>query len=567
VIPSRGFQSCMDYKQVIGIGKASQIDSMIVIWPDRTYDKYEHPAINQLHLFSEKSHQPYSFTKPSFNINNVYFDSVKTNFDKHTEEDYVDFYYERNVPQMLSREGPKAAVGDVNGDGLDDIYIGGANGGSGQLYLQTGDGKFIKKEEPVFKQFPDFEDGAVLFFDADKDGDLDLFIGAGGNNNPPFSRQTQNRLYKNDGKGNFTLDASALPNNGTNVGVVAAYDWDGDGDMDLFVGSRNVPLNYGITPTSSLLLNDGNGHFTNIAKQNPAVENAGMITGAVWADVTGDARKELIVTGEWMQPKIFSYSNGAFNEVKTNLSPFFGLWQTVAVADVNGDGKQDLLLGNIGENFYLHPDSAHPVKLFMNDFNGNGNVDKILTYSVDGKDMPVFMKRELQDQIPIIKKQNLRYDAYATKSIQELFPGELMKKSIVKQFNYCSSIVAINKGNGQFEIHKMPAMTQMSSVNAIRCMDVNGDGFMDVVLGGNLYNFLPQFERLDASFGDVLINDRRGNFSFTPQKKTGLEVQGEVRDIAEINSKNKTRSLLFLINNNYPVMYRLHSSAQEDKKR
>ncbi len=566
VVPSRGFQSCMDYKQVIGIGKASQIDSMLLIWPDRTYDKYEHPAINQLHLLSHKSHQPYTFIQSTLTSYNHYFDSVKTSFDKHTEDDYVDFYYERNVPQMLSREGPKAAVGDVNGDGLEDVYIGGANGQGGQLYLQTADGKFIKKDEPVFKQFLDFEDDAVLLFDADKDGDLDLFIGAGGNNNAPFSRQTQNRLYKNDGKGNFTLDAAALPNNGTNVGVAIAYDWDGDGDLDLFIGSRNVPLSYGVTPKSALLQNDGNGHFTDITQQSPDVANAGMITGAVWADVLGDAHKELVVTGEWMQPKIFTYTNGKFIAVKTNLDNLYGLWQTVAAADVNGDGKQDLLLGNIGENFYLRPDSAHPVKLFMNDFNGNGNWDKILTYTVDGKDMPVFMKRELQDQIPVIKKQNLRHDAYATKSIQELFPDELMKKSIVKQFNDCSSIVAINKGNGQFQIQKMPAMTQTSSVNAIRCIDVNGDGFMDAVLGGNLYDFLPQFERLDGNFGDVLINDGKGNFTFTPQKATGLQVQGEVRDIAEIRDKNKRHNLLFLINNNYPVMYRLHPSSQISKQ-
>ncbi len=554
VIPSRGFQSCMDYKQIIGLGSIKAIDSMIIVWPDRTYTIYISPAIDKLYNITQIESQPYRFAEPVITTK-AYFDSVKSNFDKHSEDDYVDFYYERNVPEMLSHEGPKAAVGDVNGDGLEDIYIGGGNGQGGQMYLQTSDGQFVKKEEPVFKQFTDFEDAAVLLFDADKDGDLDLFVGSGGNNSEGFSRQTQNRLYKNDGAGNFSIDASALPTNSANIGIVVANDWDGDGDLDLFVGGRNVPKNYGMMPVSSLLVNDGNGHFTDIAKtQNPGVAGAGMITGAVWADVTGDTKKELVLTGEWMSPRIFTYQNNKFEEVKSNLNNLYGIWQTVTAADVNGDGKQDLLLGNIGENFYLHPDSAHPVKLFINDFNQNGNLDKVVTSTVNGKDLPVILKRELQDQIPAVKKQNLRHEDYAKKSIQELFPA-VINKSIVKQFNYCSSIVAINKGNGQFELRRMPDMTQLSSVNAIRNLDINGDGFTDLLLAGNMYDFLPQFERLDASYGDVLINDGKGNFTWTPQKNSGLQVQGEIKDIAVINGKTGNR-FLFLRNNQTPVMYR-----------
>ncbi len=485
---------------------------------------------------------------------------MKSNFEKHVEDDYIDFYYERNVPEMLSREGPKAATGDVNADGLTDIYIGGTQGHPGQIYLQTKNGDFVKKEEPAFNQFADFEDEAVLLFDADGDGDLDLFVGSGGNNNPPFSRQTQMRFFRNDGKGNFTLDASAFPNNGVDIAVATAYDFDHDGDLDLFVGGRNEPRNYGVSPRSYIFQNDGKGHFTDVTKKiAPEIENIGMVTGAAWADVTGNSDKELIICGEWMTPRIFQYSNNQFKEVKTNLSDMFGWWRSVNVADVNSDGKQDLILGNIGENFYLNPNKQNPVKLWVNDFNQNGNTDKILTRTVDGKDVPVFLKHDMQDEVPSIKKQNLQHAEYAKKSIHDLFPPDLLNKSLIKQFNYTSSCVAINNGNGNFTVEKLPVMAQISSINAINCTDINNDGKIDLVIGGNEDNFFPQFGRLDASFGSVLINDGKGNFTCTDCTKSGLSVRGQIKDIKEINAGNK-RYLLFLRNGDFPVLYKIHDN-------
>ncbi len=558
VVPSRGFQSSVDYKQIIGLGKGKEIDSMIIIWPDRTFSKYDHPSKDTLLIIQQPENAPIYegfqqvFPSPVFN-------QVKMDFDSHREDDNIDFYYERNILQMLSREGPKAAVGDVNGDGLNDIYIGGTKGFPGQIYLQTGKGDFVKMKQPAFDQYIDFEDGAAVLFDADGDGDLDLFIGPGGNSNQVFSRQMQNRLFKNDGKGNFTIDAQALPPNGMNISVAIAHDFNGDGYADLFVGGRNTPREYGITPTSYLYLNDGKGHFTDIAKTlNPDIANIGMVTDATWADVTGDGKKELIITGEWMAPRIFSYNGQKFVEIKSNLNQLFGMWQTVLATDINGDGKTDLVLGNIGENFYLRPDSANPVKLWINDFNKNGSQDKILTYTVDGKDKPVFLKHEFQDQIPAIKKQNLKHEDYAVKSMQELFPPDVIRNCTMKSWNYCSSIVAINLGNGQFRIEKLPAMVQLSSVNKIHAMDVNNDGIKDLVLGGNLFTFLPQFERLDASFGDVLINDGKANFKWIGQQRSGLNVKGMVRDIVAIPFRNEAR-VLFLLNDDFPLMYRLNS--------
>jgi enediyne biosynthesis protein E4 len=557
VIPSRGFQSSMDYKIVIGLGSTKEIDSMIIQWPDLSYSKYIHPEINKQYRFKETVEKKYPLQSSTSETKNTFFTSIKSPFEKHTDEDYVDFYQERNIPRMLSREGPKAGVGDVNGDGLEDIVIGGTVDHPAQIYLQNKNGQFEKKQEPSFLNFMDFEDVSVLLFDSDKDGDLDLLLCPGGNAVAAGSRQLQLRLFKNDGKGNFTLDAAAFPQTGMNISVAIANDYNGDGFPDLFIGGRSYPQVYGIDPGSFLFVNDGKGHFTDITDNTPSIKNIGMVTSAVFADVTGDKRKELIIAGEWMTPRIFTFSNNHFEEVETNMSDMYGWWQTVSAADVNGDGKEDLILGNIGENFYLRPTKDHPVKLWVSDFDENGVVDKILTYTVDGKDKPIFLKHDLEDAMPFLKKKNLKHEDYATKSVEELIPEEALKKAAVKQFNYDASIIAINKGNGNFTIQKLPPIVQLSSVNAAQIVDVNQDGFIDLVLGGNLFNFQPQLEQLDANTGDVLINNGKGNFLWTDASQTGLNLKGQLRDIAEIHSKNKI-FLVFLQNDETPLLYQLN---------
>lgn len=558
IMPSRGFQSSIDYKQVIGLGNFNKIDSMVIVWPDISYSKITDPGIDTTFVIQQPdSAKMYNEAKP---VTKVLIDSVPSVFEKHAEDDYIDFYYERNVPEMLSREGPKAATGDVNGDGLTDIVIGGSQNHPAQLYLQKSSGSFEKKIVPVFNQFADFEDVAVLLFDADKDGDLDLFIGPGGNNNPPYSRQMQTRLFKNDGKGSFALDANAFPNNGVNVSVAVANDFDNDGDLDLFIGGRNEPRNYGAYPRSYIYVNDGNGHFKDATQAlSNDIVNIGMVTGAVWADVVGDKNRELIICGEWMAPRIFQYTANHFKEVKTNLADMFGWWRSLSVVDVNNDGRQDLILGNVGENFYLKPNKQNPVKLWINDFNQSGNTDKILTRTVNGKDVTVFLKHDLQDQVPFIKKQNLQHSAFAKKSIQDIFNAELLNKSMIRQFNYESSCIALNKGDGNFTVEKLPVSAQISSVNAIQPVDVNNDGSIDLVVGGNESNFFPQFGRLDGSFGCVLINNGKGGFTALDCTKSGVAVRGEVRDIKEIDTGG-SRYLLFLRNDDYPALYKINAN-------
>ncbi|NNV53825.1 VCBS repeat-containing protein [Limnovirga soli] len=554
VIPNHGFQSSVDYKIIFGTGDNTAADSLVIIWPDLTQTTITHPATDSVYTISWANNS-FPLVAPKTVIPATIFTAVPANFEKHTEDDYIDFYYEPGLMEMLSRQGPKASTGDVNGDGLEDIFIAGAANQASQLYLQQANGSFLKSEQSVFKQFADFEDVAVLLFDCDKDGDLDIFAGAGGNNAPAGSRLMQSRLYKNDGKGNFAVDTKAIPNSGMNTSVVIANDIDGDGDIDLFAGSKSVPQLYGVSPSSFIYLNDGTGRFTDMAKtKNPDIATIGMVSAAVFADVTGDARKELIITGQWMPTRIFTFAKDHFEEVKSNLNDRSGWWQAIAAADLNGDGKQDLVLGNIGENFYLRPSATAPAKLFLKDFDNNGELEKIVTRTVNGKDATILMKRDITDQLPYLKKENLKHEDYAKKSMQDLFTTDQLKNATVKLFNDDASCIAINMGNGQFEIQPLPANVQFSSVNAILCTDVNSDGIPDLIMGGNDFCFQPQFGRLDASFTHVLINNGKAQFSYVPNAVSGIELRGQVRDIQPVKNKNG-KYLLMLQNGEMPVLY------------
>lgn len=553
IIPSRGFQSSMDYKQTIGLGQTAA-DSVVVVWPDRSVSTML-PKVTDTLLRIDYANVSKRKEPEQTNEVKTLLELTPNNFDKHQEDDFVDFYFERNIPFMLSRMGPKAAVGDVNGDGLDDIYIGGAKDQGGQLYLQNKNG-FVKKETPDFKTFSFDDVTAALFFDCDKDGDLDLFTGGGGNFSNESTNSFQNQLYLNDGKGNFTLKRGGLPISNTNCGAVTAIDYDGDGYMDLFIGSQSIPQNYGLSPVSFLLHNDGKGNFTDVTQTvAPSLKNAGMIRSVASADINGDGKNELIVTGEWMYPQVYTFNGKNFIQLSTGLENLYGWWQSMEVADVDMDGDMDLVLGNLGENFYLQPDDKNPVKIWMNDFDKNGTVDKIFTKTVEGKDVPVFTKREVTDQIPSLKKLNLKHHDYAGKTIQELFKDNI-KDAAVKMVNYASSCIAINDGKGKFTIKKLPATIQLSSVNAIKILDINGDKFPDIIAAGNCLDLLPQFCRLDASYGHVLINDRKGGFIDLPNQQSGIEVKGQTRDIITFR-KNTNQYILFLENDDFPALYKI----------
>jgi enediyne biosynthesis protein E4 len=556
VIPARGFQSSVDYVQTIGLGKGIA-DSVVITWPNRTTTTLLQPTINKQHIIEQDANN--KLPAQVISRNTALFVQQDSSFEKHKEDNYVDFFTERNIPFMLSKQGPKAAVADVNKDGLDDIFIGGTRQQPSQLYLQTIKG-FIKKEIPDFTTYSFNDITAAVFFDYDNDGDMDLFAGGGGNFAAAETGGMQNFLYMNDGKGMFTLQRGALPPTLTNCGTVSLLDYNNDGFTDLFTGSRSIPQSYGQTPASFLLKNKGNGTFEDVtATVAPTFLTLGMITGSVVTDINKDGKKELIVTGDWMNTHVFSIGNGKIEELKTTgLENYSGWWQTVTAADVDKDGDDDLILGNIGENFYLQAGNTQPSYLYVYDFDQNGNKEKLLSRTFEQKEVPVFMRREMADQIPSIKKQNLKHQEYAKKTVQQLFDKTLSSAQKL-MVNYTSSCIAYNDGKGVFTVKRLPDEVQLSSANAIHVTDINKDGYPDLLMAGNFFDLLPQLCRLDASFGHVLINDTKGNYSVMPAASTGIYVPGQIRDIVSFNFKGQS-NFLFLVNNEQPVWYQFSNS-------
>ncbi|RDI52186.1 VCBS repeat-containing protein [Flavobacterium glaciei] len=553
LIPSRGFQSSIDYVMTFGIG-TKKIDSLQVIWPNgksQTIKKIANNSTLNLDIANAKIDYVQKNVKSK-----PLFAEKKATFLAHKENNYVDFDHEGLISKMLSQEGPSLAVADLDGDGNEDVFIGGAKGQAGKVYLNKGNGNFLVSNQKDIEADANFEDTAASFFDADNDGDIDLLVGSGGNEKSDQANY-KNRLYLNNGKGVFVKSKTNFPTTNNNVSVIAPYDFDNDGDIDVFIGSRSVPGVYGIDPKHLLLENDGKGNFTNVTdKKAFKINSFGMITDAIWEDIDNDSKKDLILVGDWTAPMIFKNNGRRLVEFKSNLSGYQGFWNAVSCVDLNNDGKKDLILGNKGTNTNYKATSANPMKLFINDFDNNGTIEQIASRSIGGKDLPINLKQELAKQIPSIKKKNLSYGDYSKKTFQELFAKEVVDNSIQKTVNIQESVIAINKGNGKFEIKALPKEVQFSSVNTITTMDVNNDGIMDLILGGNQYEFKPQFSRLDANYGSVLLGNKKGIFSWMPYKQSGFFIKGEVKQLKIIKDKNKTVSIIAVVNDNTPKIFR-----------
>ena len=554
-MPTRGFQSSVDYVLDFGLGKINQLDSLQVTWPNGAVEIQKNIAVNkEINLIFSNPKIPTSRKVQS--VKKTFFTLTNQQFLAHKEDKYDDFSDEGLVPKMVSKEGPALAIGDVNNDGLDDIYIGGAKGQPGTLYLQTKKNTFIIVKEKQFDLDSNYEDTAAAFFDADGDGDLDLYVGSGGNEAVFDLGVFQDRLYLNDGKGNFSLSPIKLPNCRNNTSIIAPCDFDNDGDIDLFVGNRSVPGIYGMNPTQYLLQNNGKGEFTDITKKvAPKLQKVGMVTSAVWKDFTGNGFKDLVLVGDWMSPVIFKNNSDNFSVLPTNLNQISGEFNVVKVADIDNDGDLDLVLGNRGENSFLKADSTHVVKMYVNDFDNNGNIEQIVTRTINGKDVPVALLGDISNQISTIKNKKMSYSKYAVQSIDSLFEPSVLKKSIVKQINNFSSIVLLNN-NLNFTIKPLPIRAQMSTINNIEIFDINNDGNLDLITSGNNYNYQVQYTRQDASFGDVYLGNGKGDFTWIPWDETGFFIKGQIRGMSFIKNNNKVTYLIAAPNNGVPKLFK-----------
>ncbi|GAA4275610.1 VCBS repeat-containing protein [Aquimarina mytili] len=547
LIPTRGFQSSIDYIMTIGLGKTEQVDSLRVIFPNKKMISIKDVNLNSLMVFDQKE------ATQQYQLNPItakkYFETIQHNISAHEEDAYVDFNYEGLIYKMQSKEGPAIAVGDINNDGNDDVFIGGAYKQTGKLYIQTETGKL---KQSTFETEDFFEDVVAIFEDIDGDQDLDLIIGSGGNFK---GARTGVRSYMNDGKGNFSRGNIIMPTN-TNISALAAFDYDQDGDVDIFAGSHGVVGTFGVSPDSYLMQNDGKGNFKNVTKQKASeIGSVGMVTDAVWQDIDGDGKKDLIVVGEWMAPKIFRNSLNGLSSFSSNLDTISGWFNTVEAKDLDQDGDIDLVLGNRGTNAMYKASNLNPIKMYINDFDNNGTVEQIFTQTIEGKDIPIHLKNEITGQINSLKKQNLKYSEYAKKSIDELFSEEVLQNTTIKTVNNFASLVAYNNGKGDFEIKELPQEVQLSCVCDIETEDFNGDGVLDLILAGNEYNFKPQFSRLDASRGNILLSDGNGNY--IDQKSSGFIVQDQVRAMQWVKNKSGEKYLITAINNKAPKIFKL----------
>lgn len=551
MIPTRGFQSSVDYKLTFGIG-GKKIDSLRVIWPNSHFQTIKNVACNT--LLTLKIEGAKTIYKPKKTTEKAFLTEKPNTILPHVENDFIDFDYEALISKMLSQEGPSIAIGDINGDGNDDFFMGASKNDIPKIYINSNN-LFSISKQPAFEINRNFDNTAAVFFDADNDKDLDLMVGAGGNEKDDQKNYT-NTLYLNNGKGIFSKSAAKIPTTNNNVAVMTACDFDNDGDSDVFVGSRSVPGVFGISPKHLLLENDGKGNFTNVIdKKAFKINEIGMITAAVWEDIDNDNKKDLIVTTEWSAIKIFKNTGRRLAEFKSNLAAYHGFWNAVQCADLNHDGKMDLILGNKGTNTSYLCTKAEPMKLFVNDFDNNGTIEQITTRTINGKDIPIHLKQELGKQIPSIKKKNLSFEAYCQKKIQDIFDPTIMESSQKNSANFQESIIAINKGNGVFDIQILPQQVQYSSVNAICISDINKDGLPDLILGGNQYGFKPQFARLDANFGSLLLGTKSGKFEFVNNLKSGFTIKGEVKNIIKIKNKQNKNIFIAFVNNGKPKIF------------
>ncbi len=537
LIPARGFQSSVDNRLHFGLGKYSSIDSIKVNWPLGECTVLRNIAANQFLTIEEKGESKDCLIIPE-GVNSTVFlkiNNVKSLDFKHQENDFVDFERDRLLFQMLSNEGPHIAVGDVNGDGIEDLYLCGAKDSPGTLYVQENNGGFRKTNEKLFEADRISEDTDCVFFDSDNDGDADLYVASGGNEFPASSSALLDRLYLNNGKGIFTKSSQMLPvAEFVSTSCVQPEDFDRDGDIDLFVGTRLRPFEYGLPANGYLLENDGKGNFRDITGlKAPELTGIGMITDMSWADVDNDGDPDIIIVGDWMPVKIFINEGGVFKDE----SPRFGLlntegwWHSVVSKDLNNDGRVDFVLGNHGLNTWFKASDKKLVTMYVNDFDLNGSIEQIICVYNGDTLYPLVMKDDLVKQIPSLGSKYKKYVDYKDQTMEDIFPPEVLKRSVKLEARIMSSCLMLNKKDGTFNLTPLPAEAQFSPVYAIAADDFDKDGICDILLGGNQSRAKPETGTYFASYGLLLRGNTTGTYQSVSAQASGFFTKGEIRDL------------------------------------
>jgi hypothetical protein len=560
--PTRGFQSCVEPVLTFGLDSINKIDSLIVIWPDDRSQRLKNIAVNKEILLKQDDANEFFIIRSI--VEKPVFKDITSGIIRgniiHRENDFTDFNRELLMPHMLSAEGPKIAVADINGDLLEDFVIGSAKHDTVKVFLQTKDGNFRQLlPQPALAHDKEYEDAGMAFLDADFDGDQDLIIASGGNLDLPGSKLLQPRLYINNGKGIFDRDDRRMPAISVNASCLKVLDFNDDGDNDIFIGGRSVPGQYGANPVSYLLRND-QGIFIDVTSElAPDLQNIGMVTDAIFEDIDNDNKKELAVVGEWMPLTIFKKENGHLSlssELNQQFALTNGWWNCIEAVDINNDGRLDLIAGNLGLNTKIKADSLHPARLYLNDFDNNGTRECILTYyKSDGKSYPYYLRDDMIKQIPTLKKKFLRHSDYAGKTMEEIFSKDQLSSAVVKTAYEFRTCMFINKDNGKFEKHPLPAEAQFSPVYATLVDDLDKDGFNDILLAGNMFGLKPELGRYDANYGVYFKGLPQNKFAYLAPEVSGFFYRGQARDLISIKNSSNKQFLLLGRNNDSMMIF------------
>jgi hypothetical protein len=523
-----------------------QIDTVFLKWNDGKMTVLTQVLANQTLKFDQKDNffpkkQEVIAKKIAPIFQNITASGL--DFIHQDNKDFSDFDRDRLLFQGISTTSPHLAKADLDGNGLEDVYIGGAKGQSGALFLQISEGKFKKSPQSAFERDKMSEDCDAIFFDADGDKDMDLYVASGGNEFASNDIALADRLYMNDGKGNFSKSPQILPYfTLENSSCVDAADFDKDGDMDLFVGVRMKPTLYGVPTRGYLLQNDGKGNFNDKTKDlAPSLENIGMITDVAWVDTDGDKDMDLLITGDWMAIQVLKNDNGHFTNATeaANLAKTNGFWSCLKIADLDGDGDMDFIAGNHGLNTRFKASLEKPTTMYVNDFDKNGTVEQIICTFNGEKSYPLILRNDLVAVLPALKKKYLKFENYKNQTITDIFTPEQLKSARKLEVFETRTCIGINRGNGIFDLQTLPMQAQISPVFGIEADDFDKDGKMDILIGGNFSYVKPEVGTYLASESLFLKGDGKNNFIPILPETSGISIRGEVRDVVRLKGKKK----------------------------